>query len=80
MDIIRIIIKNTYILYVFDIIKLDSLSNMFGQTLSNLTLTKPRMQGKKGQREYCRKQMYKEKGRPRNRTTKEPAKKRNLPI
>jgi hypothetical protein len=38
------------------------------------------MQGKKGQREYCRKQMYKEKGRPRNRTTKEPAKKRNLPI
>jgi hypothetical protein len=27
---------------------------MFGQTLSNLILTKPRMQGKKGQREYVR--------------------------
>jgi hypothetical protein len=25
---------------------------MFGQSLSNLTLTKPRMQGKNGQREY----------------------------
>jgi hypothetical protein len=25
---------------------------MFGQTLSSLTLTKPRMQGKNGQREY----------------------------
>jgi hypothetical protein len=29
MDIIRIIIKNTSILYVFDIIKLDSFSNIF---------------------------------------------------
>jgi hypothetical protein len=27
---------------------------MLGQTLSNLTLTKPRMQGKKGRREYIK--------------------------
>jgi hypothetical protein len=52
MDIIRIIIRNTSILYVFDVIKLDNFSNILGQILSNLTLTKPRMQGKKGQREY----------------------------
>jgi hypothetical protein len=51
MDIIRIIIRNTSILYILDIIKLDSFSNMLDQTLCNLTLTKPRMQGKKGQRE-----------------------------
>jgi hypothetical protein len=47
MDIIRIIISSTFILYIFDIIKLYSFSNMFGQTLSSLTLTKPRIQGKK---------------------------------
>jgi hypothetical protein len=52
MNIIRIIIRNTSILYVFDNIKLDSFSNMFGQTLCNLTLTKPRMQDKKRQSEY----------------------------
>jgi hypothetical protein len=44
--------KNTFILYVFDIIRLYIFNNMFGQTLSNLTLTKPRIQGKNGQREY----------------------------
>jgi hypothetical protein len=43
--------KNTFILYVFDIIRLYFL-RIFGQTLSSLTLTKPRMQGKNGQREY----------------------------
>jgi hypothetical protein len=47
MDIIRIILRNTSILYVFDIIKLYSFSNVLSQTLSSLTLTKPRMQGKK---------------------------------
>jgi hypothetical protein len=52
IDILRIIIKNTFILYVFDVIKLYFFSNMLGQTSSSLTLTKPRMQGKKGQREY----------------------------
>jgi hypothetical protein len=43
--------KNTFILYVFDIIKLYIFNNMFDQTLSNLTLTKPKMQGKNEQRE-----------------------------
>jgi hypothetical protein len=43
--------KNTSILYIFDIIRLYIFNNMFGQTLSSLTLTKPRMQGKNGQRE-----------------------------
>jgi hypothetical protein len=52
IDILRIIIKNTFILYVFDVIKLYIFSNMLGQTSSSLTLTKSRMQGKKGQREY----------------------------
>jgi hypothetical protein len=47
IDIVRIIIKNTFILYVFDIIKLNIFSNVLDQTL-----TKPRIQGKKGQRRY----------------------------
>jgi hypothetical protein len=51
IDIIKIIMKNTFIFYVFDIIRLYIFNNMFGQTLSSLTLTKPRMQGKNGQRE-----------------------------
>jgi hypothetical protein len=52
IDIIRIIMKSNFILYVFDIIILYIFNNMFDQTLSSLTLTKPRMQDKKGQREY----------------------------
>jgi hypothetical protein len=44
--------KNTFILYVFDVIRLYIFYNIFDQTLSNLTLTKPKMQGKNGQREY----------------------------
>jgi hypothetical protein len=52
IDIVRIIIKNNFILYEFDIIRLYIFNNIFGQTLSNLTLTKPRMQGKNGKREY----------------------------
>jgi hypothetical protein len=44
--------KNTFILYVFGIIRLYIFNNIFDQTLSSLTLTKPRMHGKKGQREY----------------------------
>jgi hypothetical protein len=52
IDIVRIIIKNIFILYIFDIIRLYIFYNMFGQTLSSLTLTKPRIQGKKGQRGY----------------------------
>jgi hypothetical protein len=51
IDFVRIIIKNTLILYIFDIIKLYSFSNMLGKILSCLTLTKPRIQGKKD-REY----------------------------
>jgi hypothetical protein len=47
MNIIRIIIKNTSILYVFDIIKLDSFSNILEQTLSNLALTNPECKVKK---------------------------------
>jgi hypothetical protein len=43
--------KNTFILYVFDVIRFYIFNNMFGQTLSSLILTKPRMQGKNGQRE-----------------------------
>jgi hypothetical protein len=43
--------KNIFILYLFDVIRLYVFINMFGQTLSNLTLTKPRMQSKNGQRE-----------------------------
>jgi hypothetical protein len=52
IDIIRITMKNTFILYVFDIIRLYIFNNMFGETLSSLTLTKSRMQGKNGQREH----------------------------
>jgi hypothetical protein len=44
--------KNTFILYVFDIIRLYFFNNMFDQTLSSLTLTKSRMQGKNRHREY----------------------------
>jgi hypothetical protein len=44
--------KNTFILYVFNIIRLYFFNNMFGQTLSSLTLTKSRIQGKNGWREY----------------------------
>jgi hypothetical protein len=44
--------KNTFILYIFDIIRLYIFYNIFGQTLSSLTLTKPRMQGENGQKEY----------------------------
>jgi hypothetical protein len=49
IDIVRIIIKNTFILYIFDIIRLYIFNNMFDQTLSSLTSTKPRIKGKKGQ-------------------------------
>jgi hypothetical protein len=42
--------KNIYILYVFDIIKLYIFNNMFGLIFSSLTLTKPRMQDKNEQR------------------------------
>jgi hypothetical protein len=52
IDIVKIIMKNTFILYVFDIIRLYIFNNMFDQTLSNLTLTTPKMQGKNGQRKY----------------------------
>jgi hypothetical protein len=61
IDIVRIIMKNTFILYVFDIVRLHIFNNMFGQTLSSLTLTKPRMQDKNGRKyveSYC-KLMYK---------------------
>jgi hypothetical protein len=51
IDIVRIIMKNTSILYVFEIIRFSIFNNMFGQSLSSLTLTKPRMQGKNGQME-----------------------------
>jgi hypothetical protein len=51
IDIVRIIIKNTFILYIFDIIRLHFFNNIFGQTLSSLTLTKPKTQGKNRQRE-----------------------------
>jgi hypothetical protein len=44
--------KNTFILYIFNIIRLYIFNNIFDQTLSSLTLTKPRMQDKNGQREY----------------------------
>jgi hypothetical protein len=80
MDIIRIIIRNTYILYVFDIIKLDSLSNMFGQTLSNLTLTKPRMQGKKDRGSTVENRCTKKKEDLEIVLQRNPQKKRNLPI
>jgi hypothetical protein len=43
--------KITFILYIFDIIRLYIFNNMFGQTLSSLTLTKPRMLDKNEQRE-----------------------------
>jgi hypothetical protein len=43
IDIVRIIIKNTFILYVFNIIKLYIFIIMIGQTLSSLTLTKHRI-------------------------------------
>jgi hypothetical protein len=52
IDIARIIIKNTFILYVLHLLKHYIFNNMFDQTLSSLTLTKPRMQDKKGQRKY----------------------------
>jgi hypothetical protein len=48
IDIVRIIIKNTFILYVFDIIRLYFFNNMFCQTLFSLILTKPRIQGNNG--------------------------------
>jgi hypothetical protein len=48
IDIIRIIMKNIFILYVFDIVRLYIFNNIFGQTLSSLTLTKPRIEGKNG--------------------------------
>jgi hypothetical protein len=48
IDIIRIIMKNIFILYVFDIVRLYIFNNKFGQTLSSLTLTKPRIEGKNG--------------------------------
>jgi hypothetical protein len=51
IDIIRIIM-NFIILYVFDIIRLYIFNNIFGQTLSSLTLTKLRMYGKNGQKDY----------------------------
>jgi hypothetical protein len=54
VDTVRIIMKNTFILYIFDIVRFYIFNNIFGQTLSSLTLTKPRMQGKNGQREYHR--------------------------
>jgi hypothetical protein len=44
--------KNTFILYVLDIIRLYFFNSMFDQTLSSLILTKPRIQGKNEQREY----------------------------
>jgi hypothetical protein len=46
IDIIKIIIKYIFILYAYDIIKFDMFTNMLGQTLSSLTLTKPRIQSK----------------------------------
>jgi hypothetical protein len=49
IDIIRIIMKNTFILYVFHIIRLYIFNNMFDQILSSLTLTKLKMQSKNGQ-------------------------------
>jgi hypothetical protein len=49
IDIVRIIMKNTFMLYIFNIIRLYIFYNMFDQTLSSLTLTKYRMQGKNGQ-------------------------------
>jgi hypothetical protein len=52
IDIVRIIIKYTFILFIFDIIKLYFFSNILDQTLYSLTLNKSRMQGKKEQREY----------------------------
>jgi hypothetical protein len=52
IDIVRIIMKNTFISYEFDIIRFYIFNNIFGQTLSSLTLIKPRMQGKNGKREY----------------------------
>jgi hypothetical protein len=52
IDIIKIIMKNTFILYVFDIVRLYIFNNIFGQILSSLTLTKPRMQDKNRRREY----------------------------
>jgi hypothetical protein len=39
--------KNTFILYIFSIIRLYIFNNMFGQNLSSLTLFKPRIHGKK---------------------------------
>jgi hypothetical protein len=51
IDIIKIIM-NFFILYVFDIIRLYIFNNIFGQTLSSLTLTKLRIYDKNGQREY----------------------------
>jgi hypothetical protein len=50
--IVRIIMKNTFILYIFDIIKFYIFNNMFSQTLFSLTLTKFIMQGKNEQKEY----------------------------
>jgi hypothetical protein len=44
--------KNIFILYVFDIIKFYIFNNIFGLSLSNLILTKPRMQRKNRRREY----------------------------
>jgi hypothetical protein len=54
IDIIRIIIPNMFILYVLDFIEFYSFTTIFGQILSSLTLTKPRMQGNLGQRENGR--------------------------
>jgi hypothetical protein len=47
IDIVRIIIKNIFILYVFDITEFYIFTNMLGRSLFYLTLIKPRMQGKK---------------------------------
>jgi hypothetical protein len=44
--------ENTFILYVFDIVRLYIFNNMFSQTSSSLTLIKPRIHDKNGQREY----------------------------
>jgi hypothetical protein len=44
IDIVRIIIIYTLILYIFDIIEFDIFTNILGLTLSNLTLTKAKMQ------------------------------------
>jgi hypothetical protein len=44
--------KNIFVLYVFDIVRFYIFNNMFGQTLSSLIFTKPRMQSKNRQREY----------------------------